>query len=75
MAKALIEVTKKQGENSANLMRRFSRKVKDSGLVKKVRSLRYAERKLSKFVLKKNALKRIEKQTEREKLQKLGKIK
>lgn len=75
MAKTLIQVTKKSGENSASLMRRFSRKAKESGLVKKVRSKRYSERKLSDFVLKKNALKRIERQTEREKLQKLGKIK
>ncbi|MEZ4211034.1 MAG: hypothetical protein R3B39_01930 [Candidatus Paceibacterota bacterium] len=44
MAKALLQVAK-QGENSASLMRRFSRKAADSGLVKKVRSLRYAERK------------------------------
>lgn len=75
MAKALIQVTKKPGENSTSLMRRFSRKAKDSGVVKKVRSLRYAERKLSAFVLKKNALKRLSKQADRERLQKLGKIK
>jgi hypothetical protein len=75
MAKTLIQVAKKPGENSASLMRRFSRKAKESGVVRKVRSKRYAERKLSDFVLKKNALKRIEKQKEREKLQKLGKIK
>ncbi|MDQ5883141.1 MAG: hypothetical protein QG654_53 [Patescibacteria group bacterium] len=75
MAKALIQVAKKSGENSASLMRRFSRKAKDSGLVRKVRSLRYSERKLSEFVLKKNALKRIGRQVEREHLQKMGKIK
>lgn len=75
MAKAVLQTIKKPGENSASLMRRFSRKAKDSGLVKKVRSLRYQERELSDFVLKKNALKRIEKQKERAKLQKLGKIK
>ncbi len=75
MAKALIQVAKKSGENSASLMRRFSRKAKDSGLIRKVRSLRYAERKLSEFVLKKNALKRIKNAEEREHLQKMGKIK
>ncbi len=75
MAKALIQVAKKSGENSASLMRRFSRKSKDSGLIRKVRSLRYAERKLSDFVLKKNALKRIANAKTREHLQKMGKIK
>lgn len=75
MAKALIQVEKKSGENSASLMRRFSRKAKDSGLVRKVRSIRYAERKLSDFVLKKNALKRIANAKTREHLQKMGKIK
>lgn len=75
MAKALIQVAKKSGENSASVMRRFSRKAKDSGLIRKVRSLRYAERKLSDFVLKKNALKRIKNAEERELLVKMGKIK
>jgi len=75
MAKALIQVEKKSGENSVSLMRRFSRKAKDSGLIRKVRSLRYAERQLSDFVLKKNALKRIKNREEREHLQKMGKIK
>ena len=75
MAKTLIQVAKKSGENSASLMRRFSRKAKDSGLIRKVRSLRYAERKLSDFVLKKNALKRIANAETRAHLQKMGKIK
>jgi len=75
MTKALVQLSKKSGENSASVVRRFFRKAKDSGLIKKVKSIRYAERKLSDFVVKKNALKKIEKQKEREKLQKLGKIK
>ncbi len=74
MAKALIQVAKKSGENSASLMRRFSRKSKDSGLIRKVRSLRYAERKLSDFVMKKNALKKIKNAEERDHLMKMGKI-
>lgn len=68
------EVTKAQNETNPSLLRRFSKKVKDLGTVKLVRSLRYNNRTLSPFKKKKNALNRIAKREEMEKLKKLGKI-
>lgn len=74
MARTVIEVKKTGSESSASVMRRFSRRVRESGIIKHVKSNRYNDRKLSDFVMKKNALKRIEKGQEYAKLKKLGKI-
>ena len=74
MAKTVIEIKKNGTESSASIMRRFSRRVRESGIVKHVKENRYSERKPSTFVMKKNALKRMEKREEYAKLKKLGKI-
>lgn len=75
MKKTVIIEDKRQGnESSANLLRRFSRRVKDSYIVREVRNSRYASRKPSSLVVKKSALRRIAKQAEITKLKKLGKI-
>ncbi len=75
MKKTVIIEDKRQGnESSANLLRRFSRRVKDSNIVREVRNNRYASRKPSSLVTKKSALRRITKQAEITKLKKLGKI-
>ena len=46
MATVNAEVQKKPNENSQNLIRRFTRRVQGTGLVRRVRSVRYAERNL-----------------------------
>ena len=69
-----VEVEKKNNENAINLIRRFTRQVRESGVLKRVRSLRYYERSLSKYVKKKDTLKRLKKRAYREKMIKLGKI-
>lgn len=74
MAKTVIEVRKNPSENNATILRRFSRKVQESGIVKKVKSERYNERKLSKLKTKRATLKRILKRKDIERLKKLGKI-
>ena len=75
MNKTVIIEDKRQGnESGANLLRRFSRRVKDSNIVREVRNKRYASRKPSSLVIKKSALRRIAKQAEITKLKKLGKI-
>ncbi len=75
MKKTVIIEDKRQGnESGANLLRRFSRRVKDSNIVRQVRNNRYVSRKPSSLVLKKSALRRIAKQVEITKLKKLGKI-
>lgn len=75
MAKTVIEVKKNPNENNASVLRRFSRKIQESNIIQKVKGNRYNERKESKLKVKKNALKRMGKRKEMEKLRKLGKIK
>lgn len=69
-----IEVKKNTNENNVNLIRRFSRRVQESGIIPRVKSLRYNERPMSKLSQKVMTVKRIAKRKETEKLRKLGKI-
>jgi len=55
-----VEVQRHGNENIGGLMRRFSRKMQSSGVVRKARSLRYFKRKPSGTRTKKDALLRIE---------------
>ncbi len=74
MAKTVIEVKKNPNENNSSILRRFSRKIQESGIIHKVKGARYNERKESKLKVKKSALKRMGRRKEIEKLRKLGKI-
>lgn len=69
-----IQVTKHANESTASLIRRFSKKVQGSGIVKYSKKIRYYSRPASEFAAKKRALKRIERGKEYERLRKLGKI-
>ncbi len=69
-----IEVRKNGTENNASLLRRFSRKVMDAGIVRNGKGNRYAERKTSKLTNKKQALRRLVRREDYEKLKKLGKV-
>lgn len=75
MAKTIIEVTKNSNENNASVLRRFSRKIQESNIIRKVKSNRFNERKESKLKIKKSTLRRLGRRIEIEKLRKLGKIK
>ena len=74
MARTVIVGNKNPNENNASVLRRFSRRVSESGIIHKVKNSRYNERKESKLKVKKSALKRMEKRKEIEILKKLGKI-
>ncbi len=74
MSTTSIQVTKNQSENNASLLRRFSRRIMESGIIQKVKGKRYSERGASKLSLKNKALKRLAKRKANEKLRKLGKI-
>lgn len=69
-----VEVTKNPNENPGSLLRRFSRKIQESGIIPKVKGKRYAKRKTSKLSAKAGALKKINRRAEVEKLKKLGKM-
>jgi ribosomal protein S21 len=69
----VIEVKKNANESNMNLIRRFSRKVQESGIIQKVKSKRYNERAESKVKIKIATLKRLTRKKNQEKLFKLGK--
>ncbi len=69
-----VEVKKTGNENALGLIRRFQKRVQESGVLPRVRSLRYNERSLSKLKVKRGRLKKLTKKTEYERLKKLGKL-
>jgi ribosomal protein S21 len=74
MAKVVIEVRKNPNENNGSVLRRFSRRIQESGIIRKVKGSRYNLRKESHLKMKKSALKRLGRRGEIERLRKLGKI-
>ncbi len=73
MSKVTVQVKKNANESNMNLIRRFSRKVQETGMIQKVKGKRYNERPLSKLKVKEGKLKHIAKKKIQEKLFKMGK--
>lgn len=69
-----VQVEKNDKENTAGLLRRFTKRVRGSGILNRVRGIRYHDRQKSDYVQKKKTLKRIAKRAERDEQIKLGKI-
>jgi ribosomal protein S21 len=69
-----VNIQKNPTESAASILRRFTKKVQESGVLNRVRSIKYAERNLSYYKKKKGALEKIKRQLERENLIKLGKL-
>lgn len=70
-----VDIKKTKNDNNLGLLRKFSRKVKQSGVLQKKRSLRYFDRNVSDFKKKANALNKIEKRAEYEHKEKMGLLK
>ena len=70
----MIEVKKKDNESIGSLLRRFSKKVQQSGLLLQARSSRFKDKNLSRTERRKTALRRNEITVEKEKLRKFGKL-
>jgi hypothetical protein len=68
------EVVRAGSENNLNLIRRFTKKVQGSGVLPRVRSLRYATRKQSEYVKQKKTLKVLKRREEVTELIKMGKM-
>ena len=68
------EVSKSGSESTLATIRKFSRRVQGTGLVKTVRGSRYFARSASKIVKKKRALKLLKRRAEYKQLVKEGKI-
>lgn len=69
-----VEIKKNKNENNLSVIRRFTRGVKDSGILPKVRSIRYLGRNLSPAVRKSKKLKALEKKEKIDELIKMGKM-
>lgn len=69
-----IEVEKNSNESNASVLRRFTKKVQGSGVLPRVRSIRYSGRKLSPYKVKMARLSSLSKKAEIENLIKMGKI-
>ena len=72
-SKATIEVKKATNESNMTLIRRFSRRVQEAGIIRTVKGQRYNERAPSKLDRKTSALNRMKRGKEIERLKKLGK--
>lgn len=71
----VVEVKKKKGESFESLMRRFSRRVQESGRMLQARKIRFRESEKNKNAERDAALRRLELSAKREYLLKTGKAK
>lgn len=74
MSTVNAEVKKNNNENAVSLIRRFTKRVQGSGVIPRVRSIRYAQRKPNHSRMKKDALVVLGMRKEYELLDKLGKL-
>lgn len=70
----MIEVKKNENESTIGLVRRFTKKIKESGVLNRARVLRFRKRPKSNLGKKKEALKKAQKKQKMDYLRKLGKI-
>ncbi len=70
-----LEVKKQEKENSQTLVRRFTQRVRKSGILRLARKIRFREKPKSRQMKKRAALRREEMKKEYEKLGKLGRAK
>jgi ribosomal protein S21 len=68
------EVSRNTNENSMGVLRRFTRRVQETGVLPRVRSIRYAERTESDYTRRKNKLKQLGRRAALQKQIKLGKV-
>ncbi len=68
-----ILIKKTDKDNPFSLLKKFTQQVRSSGVVKKLKSIRYVSRKPSAFKKKQEALRKLEKTKVRERDLKLGK--
>jgi ribosomal protein S21 len=70
-----VEIKKGNNDSNANVLRRFTKRVQSSGVVKEAKGGRYHLRTQSDYKKHKSAMKRLEKKSSMDRLRKLGKIK
>lgn len=72
--KIVVEVKRKKGESFESLLRRFGKRVQQSGRILEAKKIRFHARRKNKNSLRKSALRRLEIATKREFLLKTGRL-
>lgn len=70
----MVEVRRREHETTGALLRRFAKKVQQSGVLIQARRTRFYTSKPSRRAVREHALRRIQATTERARLLKLGKL-
>lgn len=70
----MVEVKKKDGESFESLLRRFNRKIQQSGVLVRARKTRFFEAPKSKRFVREDARRRADLKEKREELKKSGKM-
>jgi hypothetical protein len=74
MSKTNVNITKNNNEPGAGMLKRFSGKMKEYGIIPRVKSIKYSERKPSKLKMKKIKLVKLEGEKIYNFKKKMGKI-
>lgn len=69
-----VEIERNANENNTHVIRKFTKRVQEAGILNRIRGIRYHERSASKYVQKKKALKSIGRRKEMDLQIKLGKV-
>lgn len=69
-----VQVVKNGKENPLGLLKRFQKRVQESGVIPRVRSKRYSNRELSDLKVKRGRLIKLESKAKFEELKRLGKL-
>lgn len=70
----MVEVRRRENETTGSMLRRFTRRVQQSGILIRARKMKFYDPKPTKRVVRARALRRIEVLKEKERLEKLGKV-
>jgi len=70
----LVEVKKKDGESFESLLRRFNRRIQQSGVLVRARKIRFYEPPKSKRLVREDARRRAQIKKRRDELKKTGKL-
>lgn len=70
----MVEVKKRDNESTDSLLRRFSRKVQQSGVLLQAKKIRFFMRKKGRRKMREDAIRRSQLQSERDRLIKLGEL-
>ena len=69
-----VEIVKSEKDNNLSVIRKFTKRVRGSGILTRLRSIRYSTRNISDYVKKKMTLKKLSQKAKIQELIKMGKM-